>query len=57
MKVGTEFKKSLVEMMEPHLGRLVEVPVEGEKGTVLARIMSVDEDGVTLKAVPHTTRA
>lgn len=55
MKVGTEFTVSHKEMLEPLIGRLVEAPVEGEPVPVLARIMSVGDDGVTLKAVPKTT--
>jgi hypothetical protein len=58
MEVGTEFRKTAAEMMDPLIGRLVEVPVEGESIRVLARIMSFDEETqeAVLMAVPLTTR-
>lgn len=56
MNVGTEFRVSLGDITTPLIGRLVEVPVEGEPANVLARILSVDENGAMLKAVSLTTR-
>lgn len=56
MNVGTQFRVSLEAITDPLIGRLVDVPVEGEEFKVLARIVSVDAEGAVLKAVPLTTR-
>lgn len=56
MKVGTQFRVSLIDMMRAHVGHLVEVPLPDEEERVLARIVSVDEGGATLKAVDPSTK-
>jgi hypothetical protein len=54
MKTGETFELSLLTMMQAHVGHLVETTRDGEK--VVARVVSVSEDGAVLKVVPKETR-
>lgn len=52
MKIGQEIKVSLIDMVTPMIGRLVELPDDNFQ----ARIMSFDETGAVLRVVPASVK-
>ena len=56
MQVGTEFTLDLAHLVKPLIGRLVEVPIEGEDEKVLARITGVADGLGVLRAVSSDTK-